>query len=67
MAKKTDLVIDKNEFEKVKAIFNFRIKEKLTLQAIGDKFGMGKSSIKYILDNPFYKDYFNRRHSVYEH
>lgn len=57
MAKKTDLVIDKIEFEKVREIFSLRRKEKLTLQAIGDRFGMGKSSIKYILDNPFYKDY----------
>lgn len=57
MAKKTDLVIDKGEFEKVKTIFNLRRLEKLSLQAIGDRFGMGKSSIKYILDNPFYRDY----------
>lgn len=56
MAKKTDLVIDKNEFEKVRTIFNLR-GQKLSLQAIGDKFGMGKSSVKYILDNPLYKDY----------
>lgn len=56
MAKKTDLVIDKSEFEKVRTMFNLR-SQKLSLQAIGDKFGMGKSSIKYILDNPFYKDY----------
>lgn len=56
MAKKTDLVIDKSEFEKVRTIFNLR-RQKLSLQAIGDKFGMGKSTIKYILDNPFYKDY----------
>lgn len=57
MAKKTDLVIDESEFEKVKTMFNLRKQEKLSLQAIGDRFGMGKSSIKYILDNPFYKDY----------
>lgn len=57
MAELSDLVIDNGEFEKVKAIFNFRRNDKLTLQAIGDKFGMGKSSIKYILDNPFYKEY----------
>ncbi len=57
MARKTDLVIDKSEFEKVRIIFNLRRKEKLSLQAIGDKFGMGKSSVKYILDNPFYRDY----------
>ncbi len=56
MAKKTDLVIDESEFEKVRIIFNLR-RQKLSLQAIGDKFGMGKSSIKYILDNSFYKDY----------
>lgn len=57
MAKKTDLVIDEGEFEKVQSIFNLRRKDKLSLQAIGDKFGMGKSSVKYILDNPFYRDY----------
>lgn len=56
MARQTDLVIDENEFEKVRTIFNLR-RQKLSLQAIGDKFGMGKSSVKYILDNPFYKDY----------
>lgn len=56
MARKTDLVMDKNTFEKVRTIFNLR-RQKVSLQAIGDKFGMGKSSVKYILDNPFYKDY----------
>lgn len=56
MAKRTDLVIDKDGFEKVKTIFNLR-RQKLSLQAIGNQFGMGKSSVKYILDNPFYKDY----------
>lgn len=56
MAKKTDLVIDKNAFDKVISIFSLR-RQKLSLQAIGDKFGMGKSSIKYILDNQFYRDY----------
>lgn len=56
MAKKTDLVIDKDAFEKVRTMFDLR-RQKLSLQAIGDKFGMGKSSVKYILDNPFYKDY----------
>lgn len=57
MANKTDMILDKAEFEKVQEIFTLRWKNKLTLQAIGDKFGMGKSSIKYILDNPFYRDY----------
>lgn len=56
MAKQTDLVIDENEFEKVRTIFNLR-RQKLSLQAIGDKFGMGKSSVKYILDNPLYRQY----------
>ncbi len=56
MARKTDLVMDKNTFEKVRAMFNLR-RQKISLQAIGDKFGMGKSSVKYILDNPFYKAY----------
>lgn len=56
MAKKTDLVVDKSEFKKVRIMFDLR-RQKLSLQAIGDKFGMGKSSIKYILDNPLYKDY----------
>lgn len=67
MARKTDLVIDKNEFEKVVEIFNLRKNKKLSLQAIGNKFGMGKSSIKYILDNPFYDDYFPQTRSVYDH
>ncbi len=67
MASKTDLVIDKDEFEKVIEIFNLRRNKKLSLQAIGDKFGMGKSSIKYILDNPFYDDYFPQTRSVYDH
>lgn len=66
MAKKTDLVIDKNEFEKVIEIFDLRTNKKLSLQAIGNKFGMGKSSIKYILDNPFYNDYFPQTRSVYD-
>ena len=53
---KTDLVIEKGGFKKVIEIFSLR-KQNLSLQAIGNKFGMGKSSIKYILDNPLYKDY----------
>ncbi len=57
MTKMSDLIIDESEFQKVKTIFNLRNDKKLTLQAIGDQFGMGKSSVKYILDNPFYKDY----------
>lgn len=57
MARKTDLVMDKKEFEKVRSIFNLRRNGKLTLQAIGDQFKLNKSSVKYILENPFYKDY----------
>lgn len=56
MTELSDLVIDPDEFQKVKEIFALR-SQKLSLRAIGNRFGMGKSSIKYILDNPVYRDY----------
>lgn len=63
MTELSDLVVDEEEFQKVREIFSLR-SQKLSLQAIGNKFGMGKSSIKYILDNPFYKDYLPETFSI---
>jgi hypothetical protein len=63
MTELSDLVVDEDEFQKVREIFSLR-SQKLSLQAIGNKFGMGKSSIKYILDNPFYKDYLPETFSI---
>lgn len=56
MTKLSDLVIDQNEFKKVRTIFKLR-RQNLTLQAIGSQFGMGKSSVKYILENKIYENF----------
>ena len=48
-----DLRIDQKEMMKVKKIFNLR-SQGASLSVIGQEFGLVKSSVKYILDNPIY-------------
>jgi len=52
----TDLVPIPDKIACVKKIFELR-KRKQSLEKIGKQFSLAKSSVKYILDNPFYANY----------
>lgn len=51
-----DDLIPSQDIEKVKTMFALR-KKNQTLEEIGNMFNLGKSSVKYILDNPIYNSY----------
>ncbi|OGY23829.1 MAG: hypothetical protein A2172_05345 [Candidatus Woykebacteria bacterium RBG_13_40_15] len=54
-AKVTDLVPVPKKLQLVEEMFRLRKKE--SLESIGNQFSLGKSSVKYILENPIYKPF----------
>lgn len=60
-----DLQPDPEEIKTVREIFRLR-RKKITLEKIGNRFSMAKSTVKYILDNPVYNDFLPSTCSVNE-
>ena len=61
----SDLKLIPKEIEDVKLMFSMR-KDNRTLEVIGKRFGLAKSSVKYILENKIYQET-GIISSVYEH